>query len=108
MLDNKFTQHQSVVDKYVNPITDYQMTTRDYVTRVVASAATVITLPPVAEASGRLYSILARTATSANTVTIQDKGDSESWTDIVLVTDDNYAVMYSDGMKWYALASLTA
>ena len=107
MLDNKFTQHQSVVDKYVNPITDYQMTTRDYVTRVVVSAATVITLPPVAESSGRLYSIFARTATSVNTVTIQDKGDSEAWTDIVLAADDDYAVIYSDGMKWYTLASLT-
>ena len=34
-------------------------------------------------------------------------GDSEAWTDIVLAADDDYAVIYSDGMKWYTLASLT-
>ncbi len=102
MLDNRFTQHQSVVDKYVNPAASYSMTTRDYVVRADATAgAMTITLPPVAEATGREYSILARVATSVKTVTVQDKNDSESWPgDYVLNANDDFVMLKSDGMKW--------
>ena len=100
-LEDKGAQHQmAVVDKYHAPSADYQMTTRDYVLRVVAdTVAVTITLPPVAEAKGRFYSIKCRDASFA--VTIQDKDDSEDWNgDIVMAIAGCHELLYSDGMKW--------
>jgi len=107
MLENRFAEHDEIVDKYVNPIEDYQMTTYDYIVRPAAdgnSGPITVTLPPVAEAKGRVYSILARTADPVNTVTIADKDDSEGWGgDYIFVADGHSVIMYSDGLKWTAL-----
>jgi hypothetical protein len=107
MLEDRFAQHDKViVDKYVNPIADYQMTTRDYVVRPAADTETgaiTITLPPVAAAKGRFYSIVARNADGTNTITIQDHGDdSECWLgDIVFDGKCDRALLYSDGLCWH-------
>lgn len=104
-LENKFAQHQEVVDKYVDPTEDYQMTTRDYVVRVDASGGSVtVTLPPVAESKGRFYSVQAKVATPAKTVTVEDKDDSESWGgDYTFVANNQGGIFYSDGLKWTAI-----
>jgi len=69
------------------------MTTYDYVVRASVNTTTnsiTITLPSVAEAKGRFYSILARSVADSKTITIAHKGDSEGWTNIVLsVTGDH-------------------
>lgn len=96
-------QHVPVVDKYHDLVdVDYTMTTRDYVVRASAVAAVVaITLPSVAEAKGRIYTIVARAASSAFPITIQDRDDSEGWTyDAVLSAAGELLVLYSDGLKW--------
>jgi hypothetical protein len=96
-------QQIQVVDKY-HSLTDvdYSMTTRDYVIRATTSAAVVtITLPPVTEAKGRIYVIVARAASSAFPVVIQDQDESEGWGyDAVLSAAGEAAVFYSDGLKW--------
>jgi len=107
-LEDRGAQHDKViVDKYHDPNAAYQMTTRDYVMRPSAdgiSGAIIISLPPVAEAKGRFYSICVRNADAVNTVTIQDLDDSECWiTDIVFDGKCDRALMYSDGLMWYAL-----
>ena len=55
-LEDRGAQHDKViVDKYVNPNDDYQMSTRDYVVRPSAdptSGPITVTLPAVAEAKG--------------------------------------------------------
>ncbi|RLF65656.1 MAG: hypothetical protein DRN30_03605, partial [Thermoplasmata archaeon] len=104
-LEDRAAQHdKQVVDKFHDPTASYQMTTRDYVVRPAAdgdSGAIVITLPPVAEAKGRLYSIRAKTADATNTVTIADKDDSEGWGgDLIFVADGDSVLVYSDGLKW--------
>ena len=108
---NNEQQYREVVDKYVNPIVDYQMTTRDYVVRPAAdpdSGPITLTLPPVAEAKGRFYSIIARDADGTNTITIQDKDDSECWeADIVLNGKCDSELLYSDGLAWIRAASVT-
>ena len=110
-LEDKGAQHDKVpVDKYHDPNANYQMTTRDYVLRPSAdpvSGAIVITLPRVAEAKGRFYSIIARVADGGNTITIQDYGnDSECWQgDIVLDGPCDRALMYSDGLAWHPLVA---
>lgn len=105
-LERGYDNHDKiVVDKYADPSEDYQMTTRDYVVRVDASSAAVtVTLPSVSETRGRIYSISAADAT--NNITITDKGDSEAWSDITLTMSNNRALLYSDGMFWYTLASV--
>ena len=104
-LEDRGAQHDKViVDKYHDPNAAYQMTTRDYVMRPSAdgiSGAIIITLPPVAEAKGRFYSICVRNADAVNTITIQDLDDSECWIqDIVLDGKCDRLLMYSDGLLW--------
>ena len=96
-------QHgMAVVDKYHDPTADYSMTTRDYVVRPSTSAAAItITLPPVALAKGRTYTVVARAASSAFPITIQDNSDSEGWGyNVVLSSAGESKTFYSDGLKW--------
>ena len=106
---NNEQQYREVVDKYHDPNADYEMTTRDYVLRPSAdgdSGPIDITLPPVAEAKGRFYSIVVRNADAINTITIQDRDDSECWPgDIVLNGKCDRLLMYSDGLCWHAAAN---
>ena len=110
-LEDRFAQHDKViVDKYHNPNADYQMTTRDYVLRPSAdgdSGAITITLPPVAEAKGRWYSIICRNADAVNTITIQDKDDSECWVgDITMDGKCDRLLLYSDGLAWHPMTDV--
>ncbi len=67
-------------------------------------AAITITLPPVSETKGKLFSILTRAATPALPVTIADKDDSEGWGgDYAFVAAGNSVMFYSDGIKWTAI-----
>ena len=80
MREDRFWGQDTVVDKYHAPNADYEMNVRDYVLRPSAdgdSGPIDITLPPVSEARGRFYSIIVRNADAVNTVTIQDRDDSE-------------------------------
>ena len=108
---NNEQQYREVVDKYVNPNVNYQMTTRDYVVRPSAdpdSGPITLTLPPVAEAKGRFYSIVARDADGTNTITIADKNDSECWeADITLNGKCDSELLYSDGLAWIRCAKVT-
>ena len=108
-LEDRGAQHDKVVvDKYHNPNANYTMNTRDYVLRPSAdedSGAITVTLPPVAEAKGRFYSIIVRDADGTNTVTIADNNDdSECWVgDIVFNGPCDRVLLYSDGLAWHAL-----
>ena len=108
-LEDRGAQHDKViVDKYIDPAGDQVMTTRDYVVRPYAIGhPMVLTLPPVAEAKGRFYSIIARQATAVNTITVEDNNnDSECWPgDIVLDGKCDRLLMYSDGLAWHALGA---
>jgi len=104
MLEFKSDSHSIVVDKYHAPGGDYTMTVRDYVLRPsTASVSTTITLPPVVEAAGRIYSIVARSFAPMTTITIEDNNDdSECWDgDIQLSTKCDRALCYSDGLTWH-------
>lgn len=105
MLEDRFAQHdKEVVDKFIDPAADVQMNVWDYVVRPSANAASgpwTLTLPPVAEAKGRFYSIICRNADAVNTITITDDDDSECWLgDIVMNGKCDGALMYSDGLAW--------
>ena len=111
-LEDRGAQHDKVVvDKYVNPAADYQMATYDYVVRPSADGVSGpwdLTLPPVAEAKGRWYSIICRDADVVNFITLQDKDDSECWPgDIVLNGKCDRVLLYSDGLAWHVFSTLT-
>jgi hypothetical protein len=105
-LEDRGAQHDKIpVDKYHNPVADYTMTTRDYVLRPDSSGGAItITLPPVAEAKGRFYSIISRGGPS---VTIEDNNDdSECWQgDVVLDGACDRCLCYSDGLAWHIMNS---
>lgn len=95
--------HDEYPDKYHDPALSYQMKTLDYVMRPTPApgANITITLPPVAEARGRFYSIVCRSIAGGATVTVADKDDSECWPgDIVLNTTCDRLLLYSDGLCW--------
>ncbi len=106
MLEDRFAQHdKEFVDKYHNPNADYIMSQRDYTMRPFAdgdSGPITITLPPVSEAKGRWYTIVARDADAVNTITVTDRDDSECWQgDYILDAKCDWIRAYSDGLCWF-------
>ena len=99
---NNEQHYREIVDKYHDPFVSFQMNTWDYVLRPsTVGEAITITLPPVSEAKGRFYSIIARTITGNFYITVQDKNDSEGWEgDFVLDAAGEGQLLYSDGLKW--------
>ena len=105
--DRGAQHHMQDPDKYHDPNAAYVMTSRDYRMRPSAdgdSGPIILTLPPVAEAKGRWYSIIARNADAVNTITIEDNNDdSECWQgDIEFDGKCDRALLYSDGLAWTA------
>ena len=90
-------------DKFVDPIISTQLGVQDQVVRASTVAASItITLPAVAEAAGKWYSIIFRSKTAAYTVTVADKDDSEDWAgDITLANAKDAVLAFSDGLTWY-------
>ena len=111
MREDRFIGQDIVVDKWHDPNADYEMNTRDYVLRPSAdgnSGPITISLPPVAEARGRFYSIVIRNADAVNTITVQDLDDSECWEgDVVSDGKCDKQLWYSDGMCWFNLGQIT-
>ena len=110
-LERLGAQHEmAVVDKYHDPTANYTMTAKDYVIRPSADDASgpiTITLPPVALAKGRFYSIFLRDGDGTNTVTVDENhADSERWflTGIPFNERGQGAVFYSDGLRWNVMA----
>jgi len=69
------------------------------------SQAFTLTLPPVSLAKGKIYSIAADVA-SGSAITIQDRDDSEDWSDIsTMDATDDAVLLYSDGKRWFTLSS---
>lgn len=107
--ENFFQHHLVPGDKYVDPNASYEMSEYDYVVRPNAQGAgpITITLPPVAKARGRFYTIIARTASAVNTITVVDQDDSECWNgDIVLDGKCDGLLLYSDGLTWIQVAGV--
>ena len=109
MIERKFYEGTEipVSKKYVELSSSTQLTVRDQVVRATADATTgpiTLTLPPVVDAMGKRFFILARTADVDNTVKITHKGDSELWEgDYTLSANGAKKVLESDGLKWYAI-----
>lgn len=100
---NQSQQYREIPDKYVDPATSYQMKTYDYVVRPTPASgeSIIITLPPVAEAKGRWYSIICRAIDGGSIVTVANKDDSEAWAgDIACNSTGDRILAFSDGLAW--------
>jgi hypothetical protein len=108
ILGNRAQHHgvSDVEDKILHASAAATLTVRDQV--VIAdstSAAFAITLPPVAEAQGLIFTIDA-TVGATNTVTVQDQDDSVDWTDISLDANLDACCVRSDGRRWMVLCDM--
>jgi hypothetical protein len=65
--------------------------------------AFALTLPPVSEARGLIYTLYFMT--DGGDVTIQDQDDSFDWSDKTFAAADDSVALYSDGRKWYVIAN---
>lgn len=75
------------------------------------TATALLNLPPVSKCAGVSFSIVARDAAGGATVrtnTGASFDDSPDWTDLVLDTDDDLVVLYSDGDKWTVIENRIA
>ena len=80
-----------------------------YETQVRADStagAMTITLPPVSEAAGLMFSIILET--DGGNLTIQDQDDSYNWSDLTCDDALDGFLLYSDGFIWWQLAAITA
>jgi len=66
-----------------------------------------VTLPPVMECAGQVFSIVCD-ARGSSTVTIADAGDDPDFTTITLNAADEFAVVMSNGVRWLTLVSVDA
>jgi len=98
-------EQETLVDVAAMIIAAYQMVVGDYVVRATCNKVTKhyhITLPDVARAAGKFYSILARDADGTNFIQVQDQDESECWQgDYVLNAPCESILLYSDGLKWW-------
>ena len=87
-------------------LTTYAMSVYEQVLRIilVSSNALAVTLPSVAEARGKMYSIRITTDGGA-AATIDDKGDDAALTQIALTDDEDGVILYSDGRNWWVMAT---
>jgi len=88
--------------------TTLSMDINDQVVKVTTTASatdTVITLPSVRQAKGRIYAISLDTIGDDETCTVQDLADDAGYTDTVLDTADDYVILYSNGYRWFELAA---
>ena len=80
------------------------LTPVDRVVEATATAAWAITLPPVSECAGQVYTIHAEIS-SSGAVTVQDQNDSIDWTDRLLDADLDGVCLFSDGRKWWVICN---
>jgi hypothetical protein len=62
-----------------------------------------ITLPPVADCMGKLYTFHVASLSATKIITIQDKDDSIGWFDFKMWTDEDKLVLLSDGSRWHCI-----
>ena len=86
----------------------YEQTVHGSSSDATSVVSYILTLPPVLEARGMIFSFFCISAADGLTITIADAGDDMNFTDLVMDTTNDYAIVYSDGIYWHVLASLVA
>jgi len=69
------------------------------------AAAFTLTLPAIADAKGLTFSIIL--TVDGGDVTIAHAGDSYNWTNLTMNDAEDGFLLYSDGLVWWILATIT-
>ena len=97
------------VVKNVFPEATYSMSIRDTIVRastvIGGGGAFVITLPPVAKAAYRMYSIMMAALNGSEYITLEDYKNDAGFSNVTLNAVNDQILLYSDGYFWYTLAS---
>ena len=97
-----FIDSGQVLDKTTFGTVAATLTSQQQVVEYNTTAgACAVTLPPVIEAMGKMYSI--SLITDGGDLTVQDQDDSRDWADIVLTAANDYVLLFCDGRKWFSL-----
>jgi hypothetical protein len=82
------------------------MTPRDTMVRITLTGAnnSAVTLPSVSESAGGIF-VIRLLARGSGAVTISDKANDATFSDVTLNAAEEYTVLYSDGLSWYTLDS---
>ena len=106
-LERALGEDQGVFQKRVDVTESKELSVTDRVVVVGTTTGNItLTLPPVGEAIGKVFSVHAPTiGTDTNTVTLEDHySDSVDWNgDFTLDADDDRILLYSDGRCWHVL-----
>ena len=98
-----------VINKTKFKTATYQMLVSDFLVDCDTTlAAFTITLPPVAEAAGKIYAIK-QSGHATNDLTLATKSDdklSDSFPMTITAIGDG-ALVYSDGETWWVLGTIT-
>ena len=98
-----------VIAKVLYPEATVSLTVNDQVVRASTvsggGGAFTITLPSVAEAKGRIYSLYMVARNSTEDITIQDLGDDAGFSDVTFNLAADQVTLYSDGFQWLTIAS---
>lgn len=73
----------------------------------VLGGAFAITLPPVGEAAGMIFTVYADSILNTATITVQDQNESVGWSDLALTATGDHICIYSDGLTWHVLHETT-
>lgn len=94
----------AIADKFLAVTAAVTMEVYQQIVEVVMGAsAYALTLPPVAQAIGRHYTIYVKTNATPSVLTIQDQDESTGWTDIQLAVAGANVILFSDGKIWYKM-----
>ena len=109
--EKTFSEQQAVPQKEQYFTAAGQINVRSQRIRLNATPTTgayTVTLPGVADAQGKLYSIVCRNADAVNAVTLTHDNDSECWAgNITFNGKCDRALLYSDGQCWHVISTLT-
>jgi len=80
----------------------YAMVPTDVNVVVTAGGAITLTLPPISECSGKIFTIR-RPGDSTHAVTLTDKGDSIDWDNKTLDATEDAIAVYAGAQKWFII-----
>lgn len=94
-------------DKYADITAATTLTVRQQLVRATSNTtypSYTVTLPPVYEAAGLIFSIRA-TIADVQAITVTDGGDDPDFVNLTLDTDGDAALLFSDGLRWWVIAN---
>jgi hypothetical protein len=107
-LEKRYLENDTIQTKIKEVTATYAMKVWDQILHITANSGTAITitLPSVAEAKGKFYSIVMLLSNTGD-ATVTDLENDAAFADMVLTATADRVLVYSDGIQWWLLFDLT-